>query len=147
MSSVHDVAAYILEKKGSMTAMKLQKLVYYSQAWALVWDEKPIFQARIEAWANGPVCPALYSGHRGQYRVSEWPQGDSSNLPDWAKETIDVILSFYGSKSSHWLSNLTHAEDPWRNAREGLSPGERSNRVIGHAAMAEYYDSLVPAQA
>ena len=35
---VFDVAAYILEKIGSMTTMKLQKLVYYSQAWSLVWD-------------------------------------------------------------------------------------------------------------
>ena len=51
---VFDVAAYILEQKGSMTTMKLQKLVYYSQAWSLVWDEKPLFEEAIEAWANGP---------------------------------------------------------------------------------------------
>jgi len=49
--SVHDVAAYILKKQGEMSAMKLQKLVYYSQAWSLVWDEKPLFRAQIEAWA------------------------------------------------------------------------------------------------
>ena len=41
---VFDVAAYILEKIGSMTTMKLQKLVYYSQAWSLVWDEKRLFE-------------------------------------------------------------------------------------------------------
>lgn len=142
MSSVHDVAAYILEKKRPVTAMKLQKLVYYSQAWALVWDERPLFRARIEAWANGPVCPALYDLHRGQYQVSEWPRGDSSRLPDWAVETIDAVLVFYGDKTSHWLSNLTHSEDPWSNAREGLAPGQRSNRVIDHASMFEYYDGL-----
>ena len=34
--SVHDVAAYILEKQGPMTAMKLEKLVYYAQAVARV---------------------------------------------------------------------------------------------------------------
>jgi uncharacterized phage-associated protein len=32
MATAHDVAAYILKKWGKMTAMKLQKLVYYSQA-------------------------------------------------------------------------------------------------------------------
>ena len=37
MASVYDVAAYILEKQGAMTTWKLQKLVYYSQAWSLVW--------------------------------------------------------------------------------------------------------------
>ena len=45
-----DVAAYILSKQGDMPAMKLQKLVYYSQAWSLVWDDKPLFRDRIEAW-------------------------------------------------------------------------------------------------
>ena len=57
MATAHDVAAYILQKKGEMTAMKLQKLVYYSQAWSVVWDERPLFHEKIEAWANGPVVP------------------------------------------------------------------------------------------
>lgn len=43
MANVLDVAAYVLAKRGPMTAMKLQKLVYYSQAWHLVWDEEPLF--------------------------------------------------------------------------------------------------------
>src|SRR5680860_1872649 len=60
MASVLDVAEYILKETGSMTTMKLQKLVYYSQAWSLVWDEKPLFGEPIEAWANdGPVRPCL----------------------------------------------------------------------------------------
>ena len=60
MADVFDVAKYILEKQGSMTTMKLQKLVYYSQAWSIVWDEKPIFAERIEAWASGPVVRELW---------------------------------------------------------------------------------------
>ena len=40
MLTVFDVASYILKKSGKMTTMKLQKLIYYSQAWALVWYEK-----------------------------------------------------------------------------------------------------------
>lgn len=59
MATCLDVAKYILSKTGTIPAMKLQKLVYYSQAWALVWDEKPLFTAPIQAWANGPVCPRL----------------------------------------------------------------------------------------
>ena len=69
MATVHDVAAYILEHHGPMTAMKLQKLVFtYSQAWSLVWDEQALFPERIEAWANGPVVPALYDQHRRRFR-------------------------------------------------------------------------------
>ena len=49
--------------------MKLQKLVYYCQAWSLVWDDMPLFESRIEAWANGPVVLDLYYRHRGQYWI------------------------------------------------------------------------------
>ena len=60
MAKVKDVAQYILEKQGDMTTIKLQKLVYYCQAWALVWTEAPLFEEKIEAWANGPVTPELF---------------------------------------------------------------------------------------
>ncbi len=49
MASVFDVAQYILEKQGEMTAIKLQKLVYYSQAWSSVWDGEPLFPEKIRA--------------------------------------------------------------------------------------------------
>ncbi|MBF0552301.1 MAG: DUF4065 domain-containing protein [Deltaproteobacteria bacterium] len=142
MVTCHDVAAYILQKLGEMTAMKLQKLVYYCQAWTLVWDEEPLFQERIEAWANGPVVPDLYDKHRGYYLVKGWPNGDPTKLTATQKETIDAVLGFYGDKPSQWLSDLTHQEDPWAEARKGLAPGERGNELISEAAMMEYYSSL-----
>ncbi len=68
--SVFDIAQYILNKSGRLTTWKLQKLCYYSQAWALVWDGEPLFKQRIEAWVNGPVIPALYEKHRGSFYIS-----------------------------------------------------------------------------
>lgn len=142
MTTVHNVAAYILQKQGEMTAMKLQKLVYYSQAWSLVWDEEPLFAERVEAWANGPVVPDLYREHKGQFRVGSWPRGNPQALSAVQRETIDSVLGYYGDKASQWLSDLTHREDPWLDARRGLAPGERGSTEISHAAMAEYYGSL-----
>ena len=37
VATVFEVAKYILEKKEKMSTMKLQKLLYYCQAWSLVW--------------------------------------------------------------------------------------------------------------
>lgn len=68
-ASALDVAAYILNKQGPMTHMKLQRLVYYSQAWHLVWEDKPLFAERIEAWAGGPVIPVLYEALKGEFLV------------------------------------------------------------------------------
>ena len=47
MASVFDVAKYILQKSGSMSTWKLQKLCYYSQAWSLAWTEAPISMGRV----------------------------------------------------------------------------------------------------
>jgi uncharacterized phage-associated protein len=142
MASVFDASAYILSKTGPITAMKLQKLVYYSQAWSLVWDEAELFPEQIEAWANGPVCPDLYSAHRGEYTVESEPKGNPAKLKKDQRETIDAIIKVYGKKNAHWLSELTHKEKPWKEARKGLPDGTRSNKVIPHAAMAEYYSDL-----
>lgn len=142
MASVFDVAAYILHKAGAMTAMKLQKLVYYSQAWSLVWDEAPIFPEKIEAWANGPVVPELFAAHKGQFTVSDEPSGDRKNLTSEQQKTVNAVVKFYGEKTAPWLSDLTHREAPWKEARKGVPDGERSQRVITLAAMAEYYGNL-----
>lgn len=143
MADVFDVAKYILEKQGEMTAMKLQKLVYYSQAWHAVWEEKPLFSEQIQAWVNGPVVLALYDFHRGKFLVNSFDITLSNQyLTDAEKDSIDKVLSFYGDKSSQWLSDLTHSEEPWKSAREGLASNERGNREITIGAMAEYYESL-----
>lgn len=145
MVSVHDVAAYILQKKrGEMTTMKLQKLVYYCQAWSLVWDETPLFAEKIEAWTSGPVVRELYDQHRGMFLVDKWPQGNPGKLAKRERDTVDRVIEFYGEKTAQWLSDLTHLENPWREARAGLAAQERGHRVITHPMMHEYYSSIVP---
>lgn len=150
VASVFDVAAYILQRQGEMTAMKLQKLCYYSQAWHLVWEERPLFPERIEAWANGPVVQKLYAALRGKFRVAKLPATEAakvSPLTPGGQATVDAVLEYYGPLTAHQLSELTHVEQPWVDARKGLSPGERGNHAITEAAMATYYDSLTAASA
>ncbi|NHD18155.1 MULTISPECIES: Panacea domain-containing protein [Actinopolyspora] len=144
MATARDVAAYILRQRGPMTAMKLQKLVYYSQAWHLVWDEQPLFGESIEAWANGPVVPELYRAHRGNFRLDAAFDigGDPDRLTPEQRDTIHAVLDAYGDKSAHWLSELTHREAPWRDTRGDLDDLQRSNAVITTDSMFEYYDAL-----
>lgn len=145
MADVLDVAAYILKKCGTMTAMKLQKLVYYSQAWSLVWDEEPLFDQRIEAWANGPVAPKLYNQHRGKFKISsDDVSGNPKALDKNQRETVDEVVRFYGKKTAQWLSDLTHMEAPWEKARKRakVDDGEACDEAITFADMAEYYGSL-----
>ena len=144
MANVFDVAEYILKNQEAMTTMKLQKLVYYCQAWSLVWDEKPLFPEKIQAWASGPVVKELYEVHRGMFNISSIGKGDVGNLNAEERATIDAVLCAYGTKPAQWLADLTHMEQPWNDAREGYDPGDICENEITLASMAEYYSCMPP---
>jgi uncharacterized phage-associated protein len=150
VAHAEDVAAYIVGKHGEpMTAMKLQKLVYYAYAWHLVWEERPLFDEPIQAWANGPVVPGLYEAHRGSLTVdvTTFAAGRPEDLTASEQETINAVLDAYGAKSAHELSELTHRELPWRAARRraNLGVGDRGEAPILDADMFEFYDGLTAA--
>ena len=68
--------------------------------------------------------------------------GNAAVLDEEARETVDAVLQYYGPRSAQWLSDLTHREAPWREARQGIPDGERGAAKISLAMMAEYYASL-----
>lgn len=143
--SAFDVAKYILKRLAApCSTMKLHKLLYYSQAWSMVWEEKPLFYEPIEAWANGPVVRKLFNFHRGLYQMdyNDLTFGNESLLNETQKEDIDEVLKFYGNRSAQWLIDQSHSESPWIDARKGLASNERGNSVISLQSMQEYYSSL-----
>lgn len=141
MAELNDVARYIIEcQDNEISTMKLQKLMYYSQAWSLVWDEEPLFNSKIEAWANGPVVRELFNQHRGHFiaDIDMFP-GDSANLEDYEKETVDAVLRGYGHLTGQQLSDLSHSELPWRKAREGVEGGAASTNEVSLDEMQQFY--------
>jgi uncharacterized phage-associated protein len=143
MATVFDAAKYILEQRGKMSTMKLQKLCYYAQVWSLVWDDAPLFDEDFEAWANGPVCPPLFFHSKGQFAVSaDGMKGNSENLSNQQKDTVNKVLDYYGDKNAQWLSQLTHMEAPWKEARNGIPYGASCNELITKESMAMYYGGL-----
>ena len=148
MAHVQDVAAYILHKLGPMTAMKLQKLCYYSYGYHLVWEDRALFPERFEAWANGPVCRELYERHRGfQLSASDIPAlgGSAEALDSGEAESVDLVLGGYGQLSANHLSMLTHQEQPWLAARRrsGAAPMERSHEQLADDDIAEHFEALL----
>jgi len=150
MAHVQDVAAYILAKRGSMSAMKLQKLCYFCYGYHMAWEERPLFPEPFEAWANGPVSPRLYQMHRLQFTVSP---GDINGNPDaldaGEKESVGLVLDGYGHFSAHQLSAMTHAAGPWVEARKraGAGPLDRSDERLTDREIFEYFDVLAAADA
>ena len=145
--AIYAVIGYIVGKQGQMTAIKLHKLLYYCQAWSLVWDERSLFSQKIEAWAGGPVVADIFQHHKGVFTITPSAQWITDNqsiaLTKDQIETIDAVLEAYGNLDSATLSQMTHQEDPWRQARQGVPVGERSNKEITKDSMAEYYCGLL----
>lgn len=143
MASVFDVADYVLNRIGFVSTMKLQKLVFYSQAYSLSKRGKPLFDDDFQAWANGPVCPELFHFHRGMFVVGpgELGVGRESALDCAERSVVDRVLDALGALNGGQLSELTHAETPWLAARGACRDGERCSAVIGKDEIARYYAS------
>ena len=143
-----DVAQYIVDrfyaKQESITTMKLQKLVYYSQAWSLAWECGPLFDEDFEAWINGPVVRSLFKALKGYYYAPMTiPGADVAHLSDDQKDTINRVLERYGDFTAPELIAVTHADDPWKQARGDLSESTASEQIISKDLMANFYSGLI----
>ena len=144
--SVLQIGKYFVEQASSehkpITNKKLQKLVYYAQAWSMVLNEKKLFNDKIEAWVHGPAVRKLYSAYK-KFGFDEIPaSGNSSAKPQFDIKTeklLREILSVYGKFDAGYLEMLTHSEDPWLDARRGLDRVASSTNVIQLENMKRYY--------
>ncbi|MFP3340280.1 DUF4065 domain-containing protein, partial [Micrococcus sp. SIMBA_131] len=64
-------------------------------------------------------------------------------ISDDLKEFLDSVWTVYGSYDGKFLEELTHTEDPWLNARKGLSSNALSNNIISNADMTYYYANFM----
>lgn len=143
--SIFHVARRIVElSSGDLTPLKLQKLAYYCQAWSLVWRERPIFEEDFQAWANGPVNPELFGKHRGMYVLGEDFLSEFSGFTFSEEDirTMKAVLKFYGDKEPFYLSELTHKERPWKEARGTTPLGASSSAIITKDSMQDYYTGI-----
>ena len=84
-----------------------------------------------------------YEYSKGKFSVdASEMKGDSNGLTDTQKATVNEILEHYGDKDAQWLSQLTHLEDPWKEARVGIPNGVSCDNIITKESMAIYYGGL-----
>jgi uncharacterized phage-associated protein len=132
------------EEKKPITNKKLQKLVYYAQAWSLVLNDKKLFREPIEAWVHGPAVRSLYVQYKdfGFNPIDEKITTENiSGISDKTKELLDEIWRVYGKLDARYLEVLTHSESPWRDARAGLQSHENSENEITPKSMKSFYSA------
>ena len=126
--SALDVAKWIISearKRGViMTHMKLQKLLYYVQAYALGMTGVPLFGDEIQAWKHGPVVPSVYNGY-SRYGAEPIDDSQAVSVPEEGASFIHAVLDDVGCKTASELRGMTHSEAPWKDAW---------NTWLGHGA-------------
>lgn len=150
MYSINDIVDYIILKVkaedsfASLINLKLQKLLYYIQAWSYGINNKPLFNGEFQAWIHGPVNKTIYDRFNiSKYLYSEINLSDVMNsnvtLADNDAEFVDFILENYLKYSGAELEKLSHSEPPWKKTRGSLGSNERCEKVISSELMKEYY--------
>lgn len=148
--TILDIAHFFSAKK-SMSNKKLQKLSYYAYAWYIALNNEcgDNIQNRLcenttfEAWVHGPVCRRLWNSILTNYGIVEKYTGEINPLITGELENfLNKVYKTFGKYTGDELEEMTHNEDPWKNARKNLAPSEPSNEPILEYDMFVYYNSL-----
>jgi uncharacterized phage-associated protein len=138
-----DIANYFIflgNSTGSyISNLKLQKLVYYAQAWHLALFGKSLFDEDFQAWVHGPVEPALWRKYTEFGFNPILKKVKAPELDAHTDRFLTQVSEVYFRLDAFELELMTHKEDPWIRARKGYAPDERCATVISKEAMKDYY--------
>ena len=149
------VINYSNERDYGISNLKLQKILYFIQAYFLMTkkDHTRCFDENIEAWDFGPVVPEAYREYK-QYGSGDIPTIESYILFDennmWNskriefedtiivdedKVLIDKVIDKFAGYSATDLVSLTHRQSPWIDA---YTPYQNNKITID--AIREYFN-------
>lgn len=131
------------ERGEILTNLKLQKLLYYAQAWFLVLNNKPLFDEDFQAWVHGPALPSQYR----RFKKFGWgpileEKVSSGKVNEKVTLHLREIVDVFGIETASALELMTHNELPWIEARKGLSSEQSSTTPISKESMRSFYRKL-----
>lgn len=153
--SPDDVADFFLslanESGGVITNLKLQKLVYYAQAWYLANFHKPLFNEDFQAWVHGPVIPKLYEKYKrfgcGQIVKELDPDEVKTRFDAETIEFLTEVANVYMPYDGYALELMTHQETPWTVARGDIESDAKCHTSIDMKLMEKYYGEKIQSSA
>ncbi len=114
-----------------MQQMRMHKLMYFSQRESLMVNNTLLFDSDFEAWKYGPVLTDV----RKEYLSGHMFKADYGMLTDDEQQLVLSVFNRYEPVSTWDLSSLSHEEYSWKQAREGLSPNDQSQKKLSVSAM------------
>ncbi len=130
------------ERGENLTPLKLQKLMFYADAWHLALYGTEITDEQFQAWVHGPV--ALSQFHR--FKDLKWRpimvDVEKPALDEHLRKHLDEIIDVFGSETAVALEIMTHEEKPWLEAREGIASDEPCKNYISKEVTRSYYSEV-----
>lgn len=144
-----ELANYILAMNGPMNHLKLQKLIYYVEAYHLAYFDQSLINDEFEAWLHGPVSRKIWGYYKNIANIYDIISANGNieyikknfedKLTDDQRDLVLDVLREYGGESAYNLECMTHKEEPWLEARTGYSFDSKCEVVIKKITMQNYY--------
>lgn len=115
------------ENNLKITNLKLQKLLYYANAYSLKTFDTPLIDGTFERWSYGPVERTVYDTFKSNgsdvitgpapkfnpesFEITKWKEPD--NISDDEKNSIQLIVEHLGRINAFDLVDKTHEELLW----------------------------------
>lgn len=156
---VLDISRYIIGysniKDYGISNLKLQKILYFVQAYFLIQTGLPCFKEKIEAWDFGPVVPVAYKEFK-KFAGMDIPtmnyyivfnknvsldvkcaEFENDFISGEDKVLINKVVDKFSKYSATDLVNLTQHQTPWIDA---INP--KQNGEITKESILEYFKTF-----
>ncbi|PZT48397.1 hypothetical protein B6S12_04185 [Helicobacter valdiviensis] len=154
-----DVAKYLIaineqknsdDESNSLSKLKLQKLLYYSQGYYSALYNKPLFDEEIRAWEHGPVVKEVYD-HFKNLNGNTIPASKENilnkqelkNISPEQKETINEVYELMGQYSAWKLREKTHNESPWLETYDEKNKMNDEKNIISKEKIKKYFKNYI----
>ena len=131
---IHDINEYNNQQDKEITPFKLQKLLYFVYAYALVVWEMKLWNDSFEKWSIGPILPEVFF-HYGQYGNKQIPKTNNDiefeTLPNWERLDLDALMLEVHQKFTDFELVSIACSEPWKKTPD--------NAKISDQDIIDYY--------
>jgi uncharacterized phage-associated protein len=125
------------EEREGISNLKLQKVLYFAQAYYLAKLGRPIFIEELEAWQFGPVVPEVYRKFKHYGNKPIIFEDDKSTISEEDREVLKMVWDEFGGYSASRLVDIVHSHAPWKEASISV------DKIISQKTIKDYYGPVL----
>lgn len=147
-NKVQEVAYFFMSlANGDLTNAALNKLIYYAHGFSFHFLKEPLLKQKPKAWTYGPVYGQVWHDYDDLVQEDFTFANVEENSPFSSEEEefLNAIYDAFGKYSGSVLSEMTHKEAPWKNARKraGVAEGEPCEEPIGLQEIQMFFEEQI----